>query len=52
MLQLDQVIGAIDTFYAPATASQLRIQTGKALESFQNTVRINKERPGIRNINA
>lgn len=38
MLQLDQVIGAIETFYAPETPSQLRLQTGKSLESFQNTV--------------
>lgn len=38
MSQLDQVIGAIDTFYAPTTPPQLRQQTGKSLESFQNTV--------------
>lgn len=40
MSQLDQVIGAIDTFYAPTTPQQLRQQTGKSLESFQNTVKI------------
>lgn len=39
--QLDQVIGAIDTFYAPTTPSQLRQKTGKSLESFQNTVKTN-----------
>ena len=38
MSQLDQVIGAIDTFYAPTTPPQIRQQTGKYLESFQNTV--------------
>ena len=37
-MQLEQVIGAIDTFYAPSTPAQLRQQTGKSLESFQNTV--------------
>lgn len=38
-MQLEQVIGAIDTFYAPSTPAQIRQQTGKSLESFQNTVR-------------
>lgn len=37
-MQLDQVIGAIDTFYAASTAPALRLSTGKSLESFQNTV--------------
>ena len=39
MNQLEQVIGAIETFYSPSTPAQLRHQTGKALEAFQNTVK-------------
>lgn len=40
MSQLDQVIGAIDTFYAPTTPPRIRQETGKLLESFQNTVHL------------
>lgn len=38
MSQLEQVIGAIELFYAPSTSPQIRLSTGKSLESFQNTV--------------
>lgn len=35
---LDKVVSAIEAFYAPTTAAEVRRESGKFLEKFQNTV--------------
>ena len=42
---MDQVVAAIEVFYAPSTAAEVRRESGQFLERFQNTVNVG----GIRN---